>query len=439
MSAVLTDRSGPSGDALPLPAIAPRMLPVLRALIGVSVALTGVHVLLLPFAFGLLLAAVAVNDQLTGRIGVPSGLTSRPVLAAGALLTWAAITALWALKPGDALLHPVLYGILGMAVVVLLGWLGRLPADDRKLLMWPLVIGWCVAVVFLAFEQQTAGLISRTVSLGLYQMTGIERFAGARSLFLIESGIQFNRNVAAVVMLLPAAWIAYTAIARSRPWAHWLPFALAGLLVLASTQSSTAVLAFIAAVAAYVLAWRWPAATVRGVRYSFAGLVLLALPLAQAPHALGLHDVGSIPFSFRERVLIWKWASDSALERPPVGIGMFGTQVLHANWLIGQPPDWRNGLTRPRAARHPHNGYLELWTELGLPGALLALVFGWELLRTIERFSLRVQPVLAAYAAACLSVLGTGWSLWQPWLMASLALGIAFTAWAATVADDFKY
>jgi O-antigen ligase len=419
-----------------LPAIAPRLLPFLHAAVGIAVAAAGMHVLLVPPALGLVLAVIVVNEVLTGRIDIPTGITSRPVLACAGFFGWAVIVSAWALLPEASLSHAVLGAIIFAAAVVCISWFGRLPQEQRMTFLGPVVIGWSLALAFVVEEQITAGWISRSVASGLFQLTGDPTLIRPAYLYLVKSGIFFNRSVAALVMLLPAALLSYSVIVRGRWGYSWLVLVVLGGAMLAWTESATAVLAFVGAVGAYLLASRWPARTALGLRLGFAALLLLALPLARTPYALGLNQWQAVPGSFRERMLIWEWTAARTLERPLLGIGMFGTQSLHSEWLKAQPPGQsRAQITVPLAARHAHNGYLEIWTELGLPGVLLALVFGWESLRTIETFSRRVQPALLGFVAACLGALGTGWSLWQPWLMATFALSVAMTAWAAMAAD----
>jgi hypothetical protein len=418
-----------------LPAIAPRLLLPLQAAVGAAVALAGFHVLLVPLAMAVVLALIVANELITGRIDVPTGIGSKPVLACAGILCWAAIGSVWALKPEAALSHALLFMTFLAGAVVFVSWLGRLPQEQRIAMLWPVIIGWCAGVAFVGVELMTSGSITRAVAFGLYELTGDPALARPKYVRMVKAGSFFNRNAAALVMLLPAVVIAYAAVGKGKWGRYWLPAVMLVAAVLDKTQSSTAVLAFLCAVTLALFARHWPTGTALGLRLGFATLLLLAIPLARVPYALGLSQ-GKLPHSFQERALIWEWTAAQTLSRPPIGVGIFGSQSLQSEWKSTQKPVApRDKVRGPMPDWHPHNGYLELWTELGLPGVLLTLVFGWELLRKIETFSRRVQPALMGFAGACLGGLGTGWSLWQPWLMAVFTLSLAMTAWAAIAAD----
>jgi O-antigen ligase len=83
---------------------------------------------------------------------------------------------------------------------------------------------------------------------------------------------------------------------------------------------------------------------------------------------------------------------------------------------------------------HPHNGILQVWLELGMPGLiLLSLLIGYvALVRAKERSvpyaaSVRMGTILPVITVGCLA-----FGVWQNWWVASLwltaALASSFTA-----------
>jgi O-antigen ligase len=154
---------------------------------------------------------------------------------------------------------------------------------------------------------------------------------------------------------------------------------------------------------------------------------LFAVPLGALPYELGWHHWTWLPpESVAARFYIWKYVADRVAERPISGIGIRGTRALHLTIPTdaGDPSHAEYAL-QGRAARHPHNIYLQTWLELGAIGAVLLLAAGLAALWQMRS----LPPTLegSAYALfAVSSMIGlSGFDLWQSWLLAALAF-----AWA---------
>jgi O-antigen ligase len=72
---------------------------------------------------------------------------------------------------------------------------------------------------------------------------------------------------------------------------------------------------------------------------------------------------------------------------------------------------------------HPHNSYLQIWVELGLAGALIACMLAILVLRRINQSPIENQPLYFGVFAGIVSLLATGYGLWQSW-----HLGLIFAA-----------
>ncbi len=73
---------------------------------------------------------------------------------------------------------------------------------------------------------------------------------------------------------------------------------------------------------------------------------------------------------------------------------------------------------------HPHNVFLQIWLELGLPGVVAVGFFiycGMKALRKAEPPIAIVAALMGSAAAILVSFLIEG-SLWQVWRLASVAL-----------------
>ena len=79
---------------------------------------------------------------------------------------------------------------------------------------------------------------------------------------------------------------------------------------------------------------------------------------------------------------------------------------------------------------HPHNAPLQLWLELGIPGALLFVAITACLLIAIAR---RLRDRLAAATAAtvllvAITLSSFSYGIWQTWWLAALWLAAGLTA-----------
>jgi O-antigen ligase len=162
-------------------------------------------------------------------------------------------------------------------------------------------------------------------------------------------------------------------------------------------------------------------------------LAILAAPLLLLP----LPDPGSLCWlaerqpSALHRLYIWKFVDRHIMERPLLGWGMDASR-----WLAG--PDDLVTLYRcetPQHPRqeiatagllplHPHNAMLQIWVELGAPGALAAVAalfsLAWPLFGQ-GRDRVTAAAAAGTLAAATLAA-GISFGVWQPWWVASFFL-----------------
>ena len=120
-------------------------------------------------------------------------------------------------------------------------------------------------------------------------------------------------------------------------------------------------------------------------------------------------DIGKA--SWRVRLDIWRFASQLIRHRPITGYGLDASRAFE-----------------PRIPMHPHDAALQLWLELGVPGALLAaLFFGW-LFHRIGRLAGQ-DPMWAAIACATafvyLFIGAVSFGVWQEWWLALGAVAVA--------------
>lgn len=232
--------------------------------------------------------------------------------------------------------------------------------------------------------------------------------------------IYFNRTAAALVMMVPGLAAAFAFWPHAR-FGHGLALiaAVTMLAVCLKSNSATALLALIAGLAFFAFALWSRHVTVRILQIAFLVATLGAVPLSMLPKHFGFDTSPKIPFSFRERVVIWDDLARLTMETPIVGIGAKSIKF----WPGLPTNDPTNKRPAVRTYWHPHNGYLQIWLELGAIGAVLFALAGTMLLGRLGSLERLMQPYAIGLAAATLILIGPGWGLWQPWLIAAIAFG----------------
>jgi O-antigen ligase len=172
--------------------------------------------------------------------------------------------------------------------------------------------------------------------------------------------------------------------------------------------ADAAVMAIPAALAAILLVWKLPTGGPRLMAAAVA-IAILIMPLAVwALRAFGRYGEleGDVQFTWAARLSYWSHAVDWIARQPLRGWG------LDASRAMG-----------PGITLHPHNNALQVWLELGLPGAVSAAVFwGLCLTRLSRRQADPAMVGVAGSAAAYLLFAGVSFGMWQAWWVALGAL-----------------
>ena len=245
--------------------------------------------------------------------------------------------------------------------------------------------------------------------------------------------IYFNRTAAALTMALGglAAALRFWPL---RTIGNTLGVLAVVILLAISLKSGSATALFAAAagVGCFVLA-NWSSyATMRILQILFLALTIGAIPLATVPKAFKLETNPALPFSFQERVIIWDDLARLAFDKAVTGIGINSIKFRKSSAAEVNPT--QPGNSTSRTYWHPHNGYLQVWLELGIVGAILFSLAGYLLLGRIGQLTRSFQPFAAGLAGGTMAMIGPGWGLWQPWLLAAIGYG-----WLTLVMVRFEF
>jgi O-antigen ligase len=120
---------------------------------------------------------------------------------------------------------------------------------------------------------------------------------------------------------------------------------------------------------------------------------------------------GRLPPSWAARTDIWTFTSARMVEKPLFGWGLDASRTF-----------------KDHIPLHPHDGPLQLWFELGVPGAILgalAWTFVFWRLAELARRDRLAAAAGCAVATACLWIGAFSFSLWQEWWICLSAFAFA--------------
>ena len=323
-------------------------------------------------------------------------------LAALAFLGWGLVSLAW--SPFPALSLRVLGEFLPtLLAAYLLARLapGRIPA-------FALPLGCCAVVA--------SGLI---IAVDLALDLPVERMFGGRA-------AAFVHNRPALTLDLVAAPLALLLWRARMRLAALATLGFAGLGILRSI-SGAAMMGLMAGLAMAGLSRALPRRVGLAVAALGLGLAVALAPVEGDLLAKAMPDAAHAQLtqsSSRARVAIARSFGTAVAAAPWRGAGI-GTSARFAQTPVAAQvaPDLRTLL----AVGHPHNSFLQVWAELGVPGAFLAtlvLMLMLARLSALPAADLAVALGLVAGAAAIAFVEHNGWAGW--W---TAGLGAAIT-WA---------
>ena len=162
--------------------------------------------------------------------------------------------------------------------------------------------------------------------------------------------------------------------------------------------------------------------SVMGVTAAYMLLTPLVM-LAVDHFGLYAHYKPHLPPSWAERLRIWSFVADQFVQHPLRGAGLDASRTFP-----GVVP------------LHPHNGPLQLWYELGAPGALLGTGFWvWLWLRIAAHAEGQrlFASVASATATVYIVISAVGFGLWQEWWLCVGALAMSVcVVFARTLPSD---
>ena len=372
----------------PLLVVVPRGIAPLASVAGLFAALL------------ILSSGAALSRQ---RLAAPAALL-------GALLTWGVISAIWSIDPLRSLELAARLAGLFAAGLALAAAAELVVAPDR--LTGFLVAGFVLGIAMAATDLATHGAVSKPFSTRSYQASWLNQ-----------------ASVAFAILLLPTS---AALVGRGRRMSG-LVFAGAAAITVCALAGTAAKVALAAGLPAALLCYGWRARTARAAAL-VSVLVAISAPLTFA-RLERVSDLvvtaDAVKFSAAHRLLIWSFVGDRIAEHPLAGWGLNSSRAIPG----GKDPIEPGASWLPL---HPHNAPLQLWLELGVPGAvLLALVaaYAWLALARAEWPRRFAAAVGGSLATGCIATLAT-YGIWEEWWQGTLWFSLFLILVMARAAVD---
>lgn len=355
-------------------------LPVLAAMLPAFAIISSKGIVVL-----VALCALAV---IIARPRVP-GARDRGLILPCLLLAWSLLSLLWAYDLGAALsvLRLPLVFLIGLVLYLEVGaWDAERRADLLRHAFWGILVAMALmALAYLDVEGVLEAIVGR------------------------KDWINKIKPASTILVMLMWPVVVYV----WRRWSFGWAVALTVLVyaVLWPGDAKAAKLALLAGAAVFVAAMMWRRAVSVIMAAAVSAIVLLAPVIAAQPmqHPERLENVMSTGL---HRLIIWDFAAARIAERPLLGWGYNSSRVIP-----GGKAQTAMGEALPL---HPHNAPLQIWLELGLPGAVLGAAIMVALVLAAGRWERKAAAgALAAFAAACVvGILSYG--IWQDWWLCAL-------------------
>lgn len=380
---------------------------------------------LTPFFFAITSAALvgaAIRQGMQCRELLPRA----PAIAVFLLLAaYLFLNATWSADRAEAFGKAALFA--GLVIIAFAAVVAALRQEKETLRRAGLsfAAGAFIGALFVLLELLTNGIVTRTAMnwVPLLHPSSPKRLKISDGQVTSIKLSELNQNVNLVLFhLWPGALALMGLNSVRRTVAVVLFFIVIAIAVFISSHDSSQI-ALIGSSLVVLLAWQWRRPIIRALAVAWCATFLLVIPASLIAYQSGLHMATWLPFSARQRVIIWQFVAEETLEHPFGGVGIESTPVLTKQQRADRHLEWPEGFVAPRALRHhDHNLFLQAFHELGMIGAFLFAVAGVMVVLLIPLLPLGSQPFAAGAFAAFAVVSAFAWGMWQTWFMCAAGL-----------------
>ena len=246
-------------------------------------------------------------------------------------------------------------------------------------------------------------------------------------IFVVPAKASPDAFVNRSVVILSLSCFAFAAYIFSTSWSQAVKGGLTGVLIVValgfslSSNSQTSSVALICGVIA-VLVFKPASAALRrlfvvaiaGLCFAMPLLIKAAISLPQTVFASSFFQQGSAA----QRLRIWDSYLALVREKPLLGWGVEGSRDFDAE-LLSLPV---TATQNTYFSSHPHNALLQIWTDLGLVGALLFCILIAMLGLRIEKARPEARAPIYGLFVGILATSAVSHGAFQSWWLASVAI-----------------
>ena len=314
------------------------------------------------------------------------------------LLLWGSASALWSIDSLASLYRAGTLALLAVAGVALLTAGDILVEEERRFARNATVAGLLIACVLLIVE----------LSAGLPLNTLVQSAGNVPKPTILNGALSI-----VAIMAWPAALI----LRQNKGSLFSIALLLLAAVVLILGESNSARLAFGLAALIAALSLLQPAMARRAM------IIIATLGILGAPLLPGTvlsperwADVLSqTTDSAIHRLHIWQFSAERIAEKPLAGWGLDASRIIPG----GDIEVIQDGASMQL---HPHNAPLQVWLELGVPGAMGLAAIVLIALLSVRHLPNDVQAASLATTTAALTIASLSFGIWQHWWLATLTL-----------------
>jgi O-antigen ligase len=317
-----------------------------------------------------------------------------PAMLLGALLVWATVSATWSVDPEHSLLIAARLAGLFAAGFALTATTEALVSPRRLLRCF--YIGLALALVLMLIQFTTDGLLTRSFTARDFSAPQLNQASDTLAILVLPASAHLvchGRGRLALVLAAATLTIIYGLVGTVAKTAVSV-----GILLAALFYFSPRHVARLAAILSVLVIITAP--------LTFARLARLERITETAE---------TLKFSAWHRLMIWSFAGDRIAERPLSGWGLDAARAIPG----ANEPVYAGRVWLPL---HPHNAAIQLWLELGVPGAVFfALIAAWLWLGLAAAPwpRLFMAAAGASLMAAFVTTIGS-YGIWQEWWIGTL-------------------
>ncbi len=310
-----------------------------------------------------------------------------------ALVLLGVVSSLWAVNPWRSLLIALRLTGMFTAGLSLIVASSRITAPHRVVVGF--AAGLVTAIALAVAQYQTHGTMTASPTARQFVVTALNQAENGFALLLLPL---------CATLILRRWYILAAVLAALTIGVIWL---------LVGDMAKIAIVLGVVAAAGFYF-WRARLALVAAI----ASVVLIVLAPLVLPRLAGINAAREateeIKFSAWHRLEIWSFAGSRIAEKPLLGWGLDSSRAIPGGSAL--TPEGR-----PWLPLHPHNAALQVWLELGVPGAaLLALCLArlWIALGKVAWPQLYAAAAGGSVTATLIVALGS-YGIWQEWLISA--------------------